>query len=269
MWREQGTNKEPGWKTCHLLHLWAVSEFHSLIGLCLTVPPLPLHRGQDPLPGGPGSAEMHAGNPGETQVLPGHLRNHGAAASRAARVHEGGLPGAGGRESRVPHSFFLLSKADSALHQLFLHFRPLPSSAEITRAAINAWLLLQIAELPVTEKDIEKEHHAQLRRWKETHGDLRCKSPPRMHGAKAIMAAEPPSRQDLRQRPTIIVESPLAEKDEAVTAKTVRDKVKDTARPPPSVDPHHLSTDPAPLLPNAATSGSKDSLSSGEHDTYL
>lgn len=154
--------------------------------------------------------------------------------------------------------------------------RPLPSSTEITRAAINAWLLLQITELPVTEKDIEKEHHAQLRRWKETHGDLRCMSPPRMHGAKAIMAAEPPSRQDLRQQPTIIVESPLAEKDgeraensSAITAKTNKDKVKDAAQPPPPVNPHLLSTDPNPLLPNAAPSGSKESLSSGEHDTYL
>lgn len=67
---------------------------------------------------------MHAGNPGEAQVVPGPLRNHGAAASRAARVHERGLPGAGGRESRVPHSFFLLSRADSALHQLFLSVSP-------------------------------------------------------------------------------------------------------------------------------------------------
>lgn len=140
---------------------------------------------------------------------------------------------------------------------------------------------MQIAELPVSEKDIEKEHHGQLRRWKEAHGDLRCKSPPRMHGAKAIMAAEPPSRQDLRQRPAIIVESPQApaapEKDgerpenssaAATAAKTGRDQVKGATRPRP-VDPHFLSTDPAPLLPNAVPGSSKESLSSGEHDTYL
>lgn len=71
----------------------------------VTVPPPPVRRGQDPLPGGSGSPEVHAGNPGEAQVLPGPLRNHGAAASRAARVHEGGLPGAGGRDTCCAFDF--------------------------------------------------------------------------------------------------------------------------------------------------------------------
>lgn len=138
-------------------------------------------------------------------------------------------------------------------------------------------LVFQIIELPVSEKDIEKEHHAQLRRWKETHGDLHCKSPPRMHGAKAIMAAEPPSRQDLRQRPTIIVESPLARKTDGERAedtkesrKTKEEKQKKTILPPQeTVRPYLPPSDPSSLLKHMTAQGSKESLSSAEHDTYL
>lgn len=91
-----------------------------------------------------------------------------------------------------------------------------------------------------------------------------------MHGAKAIMAAEPPSRQDLRQRPTIVAEDgEWAENSSTITTQTRRDKVKDAARPLPPINPDLLSTDPTRLLPHAAPSGSKESLSSGEHDTYL
>lgn len=138
-------------------------------------------------------------------------------------------------------------------------------------------LVFQIIELLVTEKDIEKEHHAQLRRWKETHGELHCKSPPRLHGAKAIMAAEPPSRQDLRQRPTIIVESPLAPKTDGVRAedakesrKTKEEKQEKTILPPQeTINPYLPSSDPSPLLKHMTVQGSKESLSSAEHDTYL
>lgn len=136
----------------------------------------------------------------------------------------------------------------------------------------------QIIELQVSEKDIEKEHHAQLRRWKETHGDLHCKSPPRMHGAKAIIAAEPPRRQDLRQRPTIIVASPLAtktedeERAENAEGKGKTKEEKRTKAAPPSqelVNPYLPPTDPPPVLRPLAIDGSKESLSSAEHDTYL
>ncbi|KAG5840675.1 hypothetical protein ANANG_G00191230 [Anguilla anguilla] len=72
----------------------------------------------------------------------------------------------------------------------------------------EGFLVREVLELPVSERDIEKEHHTQLKRWKENRGELHYKSPPRMHGARAIMTAEPPSRQDLRQNPTIIVELP-------------------------------------------------------------
>ena len=141
----------------------------------------------------------------------------------------------------------------------------------------NSLLVFQIIELGVSEKDIEKEHFAQLRRWKETHGDLHCKSPPRMHGAKAIITAEPPSRQDLKQRPTIIVHSPLAtqpdgerEQDAKESAKTNKGKQKKTTLPPvETVNPYLSPSDPSPLLKHMTVQGSKESLSSAEHDTYL
>ncbi|XP_022617923.1 TBC1 domain family member 10A-like [Seriola dumerili] len=139
------------------------------------------------------------------------------------------------------------------------------------------FLVHEIIELSVSERDIEKEHHTQLRSWKETRGDLHCKSPPRMHGAKAIMAAEPPSRQDLKQRPTIIVESPLAPKTDGVQAEDAKEsrnanmeKQKKTNLPPQEkVNPYPPPTDPSPLLQHMTLQKSKESLSSAEHDTYL
>lgn len=141
----------------------------------------------------------------------------------------------------------------------------------------EGFLVHEIIELVVSEKDIEKEHHAQLRRWKETHGDLHCKSPPRMHGAKAIMAAEPPSRQDLRQRPTIIVHSPLAPQTDGERAQDAKEsgKTKEETRkkiilpPQETVNPYLPPCDPSPPLKHMTVQGSKESLSSAEHDTYL
>ncbi|XP_030292193.1 TBC1 domain family member 10A-like [Sparus aurata] len=142
----------------------------------------------------------------------------------------------------------------------------------------ESFLVHEVIELVVSEKDIEKEHNAQLRRWKESHGDLHCKSPPRMHGAKAIMAADPPSRQDLRQRPTIIVESPLAPKTDGVSADngkqsrmTQEGKQRETILPPQETvyNPYLPSSDPSPLLEHMTVKVSKESLSSAEHDTYL
>lgn len=70
--------------------------------------------------------------------------------------------------------------------------------------------LSQILEVPVTARDVEREHHTQLKRWKKNRGELNFKSPPRMHGARLIMLAEPPRRQDLLQNPTILLEMPPA-----------------------------------------------------------
>ncbi|XP_056146341.1 TBC1 domain family member 10A-like [Lampris incognitus] len=140
----------------------------------------------------------------------------------------------------------------------------------------EAFLVREIIELPVSEKDIEREHLTQLQRWKENHGDLRSKSPPRMHGAKAIITAEPPSQQDLRQNPTIIVESPLGYKsyrkgeEEATEIKWTKEERKNTAFPPQqTTSPYPVPTEPLPLHKDTAVRGSRDSLSSAEHDTYL
>lgn len=69
-------------------------------------------------------------------------------------------------------------------------------------------ILSQILEVPLTARDLEREHHSQLKRWKKNRGELNFKSPPRMHGTRIIMLAEPPRRQDLQQNPTILVETP-------------------------------------------------------------
>ncbi|KAM6902664.1 TBC1 domain family member 10A-like [Xenentodon cancila] len=141
----------------------------------------------------------------------------------------------------------------------------------------ESFLVHEIIELSVSEKDIEKEHLSQLRRWKETHGELRCKSPPRMHGAKAIMAAEPPRRQDLIQRPTIIVASPLSPKTGGARAEEERERRKTEEEngnttvhlPQEPLNPNPAPSDPSQLLKNLTIQGSRESMSSTEHDTYL
>ncbi|XP_070760123.1 TBC1 domain family member 10A-like [Enoplosus armatus] len=72
----------------------------------------------------------------------------------------------------------------------------------------EGFLVREILEVPVTARDVERENHTQLKRWKKNRGELNFKSPPRMHGARLIMLAEPPTRQDLLQNPTIVLEVP-------------------------------------------------------------
>ncbi|NXY38292.1 TB10A protein, partial [Pomatorhinus ruficollis] len=69
----------------------------------------------------------------------------------------------------------------------------------------EAFLVQEVIELPVTERQIEREHLIQLKKWREMHGELQCKSPPRLHGAKAISEAEPAPRKALEPVPSIIV----------------------------------------------------------------
>ncbi|XP_003965569.2 TBC1 domain family member 10A-like isoform X1 [Takifugu rubripes] len=137
----------------------------------------------------------------------------------------------------------------------------------------ESFLAQEVVELHVTEKDIEKEHFNQLRRWKETRGNLQSKSPPRMHGAKAIMTAEPPRDQDLRQRPNIKVESLLPPKQDgergAFDHKAEVRQENNTTPSPPVGNPGYLQPDPSPLLKHTTVDGSKESVSSTEHDTYL
>ncbi|KAG8521248.1 TBC1 domain family member 10A [Galemys pyrenaicus] len=67
----------------------------------------------------------------------------------------------------------------------------------------EAFLVQEVIELPVTERQIEREHLIQLRRWQETRGELQCRSSPRLHGAKAILEAEPGPRPTLQPSASI------------------------------------------------------------------
>lgn len=120
----------------------------------------------------------------------------------------------------------------------------------------EAYLLhMQVLELPISSRDVERVHRMQLKRWKKTHGELSYKSPPRMHGAHAIMSAEPHTRQDLRQNPTIVVQYPLPSDTKSEFA---RDKKRSTIRKAPNPtlnipNPYALHTDPKSAALNNQT----------------
>ncbi|XP_056319340.1 uncharacterized protein tbc1d10aa [Danio aesculapii] len=111
----------------------------------------------------------------------------------------------------------------------------------------EAFLVHQVMELPISARDVEREHRVQLKRWRKTHGELSYKSPPRMHGAQAIMSAEPHSRQDLRQKPTIVVEYPFPSD---TTSNFARVRKRSTIRKASSKldipNPYALPTDTKP-----------------------
>ncbi|XP_030211001.1 TBC1 domain family member 10A [Gadus morhua] len=145
----------------------------------------------------------------------------------------------------------------------------------------EGFLVREVVESPVSERDIEREHVAQRRRWEESRGELRCRSPGRMHGARAIITAEPPRRQDLQQNPTILVESPPAAaappsnggpgEDPAGgkgKKKKKKRKNKEEEKAAPSVPPSAPS-DPPRSLKDGSRQASEESLSSQEHDSYL
>lgn len=104
----------------------------------------------------------------------------------------------------------------------------------------------------MTARDVEREHHTQLKRWKKSRGELNFKSPPRMHGARLIMLAEPPRRQDLEQNPTILLEMPtpqLRKGKEEKKSKKKRSMKK--SKPIEEIpNPYSLPTDPKPPLPD-------------------
>lgn len=147
---------------------------------------------------------------------------------------------------------------------------PHPAPAALS---LMAQVSPQVIELPVTERQIEREHLIQLKKWRETHGELQCKSPPRLHGAKAISEAEPAPRKALEPVPSIIVSPGPAPVPKARKSKE-KSREKGPASPAngpgaegngapgttrellhPQVSPHHQS---------------KESLSSREsEDTYL
>lgn len=113
----------------------------------------------------------------------------------------------------------------------------------------EGFLVREILEVPVTARDVEREHHTQMKRWKKNRGELNFKPPPRMHGARPIMLAEPPRRQDLQQNPTIVLEGPQPAsqlkkgKEEKKSKKRSMKKSKPIEEIP---NPYPLLSDPPP-----------------------
>lgn len=96
-----------------------------------------------------------------------------------------------------------------------------------------------------------------------------------MHGARAIMAAEPPSRQDLQQKPTILVEPANGSEDKekkkskADKKKSKKDTSLDTTNQDQAPQDQALQSQSQALLKDTSLQASNPSLSSTEHDTYL
>ncbi|MEQ2188507.1 hypothetical protein GOODEAATRI_015819 [Goodea atripinnis] len=114
----------------------------------------------------------------------------------------------------------------------------------------EGFLVREILEVPVTARDIEREHHSQVKRWKKNRGEMNFKPAPRMHGARLIMLAEPPRRQDLRQNPTILLEVPEPPQQQNKGKEERKSKKKKSIKKPPVMEevpnPYPLHTDPSP-----------------------
>ncbi|KTF71195.1 hypothetical protein cypCar_00044422 [Cyprinus carpio] len=128
----------------------------------------------------------------------------------------------------------------------------------------EGFLIHQVLELPISARDVEREHRVQLKRWRKTHGELTYKSPPRMHGARAIMSAEPHTRQDLHQKPTIVVQYPVPSDTKSEFARV---KKRSTIRKASNLtldvpNPYPLPTDPKPPSPNNQTQETTSNIQS-------
>ncbi|XP_054629162.1 TBC1 domain family member 10A-like [Dunckerocampus dactyliophorus] len=117
----------------------------------------------------------------------------------------------------------------------------------------EGFLVREILEVPITARDVEREHHTQLKRWKKNHGELNFKSPPRMHGARLIMLADPPRRQDLQQHPTILVEEVELSQQLKNAQKSKKKSLKKSQLPEEIPNPYPLpsATPPPPAYPPA------------------
>lgn len=139
----------------------------------------------------------------------------------------------------------------------------------------EGFLVREILEIPVTARDVEREHHTQLKRWKKNRGELNFKSPPRMHGARLIMLAEPPRSQDLQQNPTIVLEVPqpvpkLKKGKEEKKSKKKR-SIKKSQPIEDIPNPYSLPSDlqppaSAPPSPPPASRGTLETVSETETD---
>lgn len=117
----------------------------------------------------------------------------------------------------------------------------------------EGFLVREILEVPVTARDVEREHHSQLKRWKKERGELNFKSAPRMHGARIVMLAEPPRRQDLQQNPTILLEMPQPTSQLKKDKEEKKSKKKKSMKKPKPVEeipnPYSLPSDAPPPPP--------------------
>ncbi|KAJ4922249.1 hypothetical protein JOQ06_019503 [Pogonophryne albipinna] len=143
----------------------------------------------------------------------------------------------------------------------------------------EGFLVREILEVPVTARDVERENYTQLKRWKKNRGELNFKSPPRLHGARIIMLAEPPRRQDLQQNPTIVLDVPEPAPDpppppasDPPAPPPVIIETPETTVPETETDPlQHQEAPPTDVPPAKETplQRSTQSLSSTDQDTYL
>ncbi|XP_026099981.1 TBC1 domain family member 10A [Carassius auratus] len=119
----------------------------------------------------------------------------------------------------------------------------------------EGFLVHQVLELPISARDVEREHRVQVKRWRKTHGELSYKSPPRMHGARAIMSVEPHTRQDLRQKPTIVIQYPVPSDTKSEFARgKKRSTIRKASHSKLDIpNPYPLPTDPKPASINNHT----------------
>ncbi|NP_001089086.1 TBC1 domain family member 10A L homeolog [Xenopus laevis] len=74
----------------------------------------------------------------------------------------------------------------------------------------EGFLIQELLDVPITERDIEREHLIQLKKWREEFGELKYKCPTRMHGSKAISDSETASHKQLAHSPSIILPPDIA-----------------------------------------------------------
>lgn len=101
--------------------------------------------------------------------------------------------------------------------------------------------------MQVSARDVEREHRRQLKHWKKKRGEPSRKPLQRMHSARAIMATEPHTRHDLRQKPTIIVQYPSIPEEKSETSlRKKKGSVKKNKLDFPNIpNPYAL---PSPIL---------------------
>ncbi|CAL8277659.1 unnamed protein product [Merluccius merluccius] len=138
----------------------------------------------------------------------------------------------------------------------------------------EGFLVEEVVGSSVSERDIEREHVFQRRRWEESRGELRCRSPSRKHGARAIISAEPPGRHDLQQNPTILLEAGGGQATQGKGKKKMKktEKEKDKKEKATTTAQTVLPSAPGDLSPfrrDNARQASNESLSSEEHNSYL